>query len=81
MCSKIDCGVFIFISTPVMQIYYLRLSMRHRFAPPPIHTAANGPFRVLLVLLSTEIKARFIIKCQLVHDMNDVFMLIRLLIG
>ena len=24
-----------FISTPVMQIYYFRLSKRHRFAPPP----------------------------------------------
>ena len=29
--------VFILISTPVMQIFYLRLSKRHRFpAPPPI---------------------------------------------
>ena len=36
---------------PVMQIYYLRLSLPHR-----LHTSANGPIRVLLVLVSTEIK-------------------------
>ena len=68
MYSKIDSVVLFFISTPVMQMYYLRLSKRHRFARR-LHTPANRPIRVPLVLVSTEIKARCIIKCQLVYEM------------
>ena len=32
-------------------------------------TSANGPIRVLLVLVSIKIKTRFIIKCQLLYGL------------
>ena len=40
--------------------------------PRCLHTPANGPIRVLLVFVSTEIRARFIIKCQLLYGMMVV---------
>ena len=64
-----DSGVFSFISTPVIQIFVILDYRRDTALSRRLHTLANGPIRVVLVVVSTEIKARFIIKCQLLYGM------------
>ena len=60
---------FLFSSPPLWCRFIILDYQRDTALPRRLHTPANGPIRVLLVLVSTGTKAGCIFKCQLVYEM------------